>query len=681
MRKTNTIKLVISGWILLLLLPPVGSANDVTNPDALPAQSDALPSQSNALPSQTNALAAQGGLSLSLSNSRDCLTARVAADRELRLAVMPEIESSFLAQAETVPSSGQDRTRTRTRIGMSYDIAALARALTARGRADEECDAQGQGAARLIEEINLLRKRRILAGAAAAAKVYAEALPGARRQRLTLDESLKKGLISLRESDDFSEYLLEIELRTSEFQELLDRARAAETDQHIRAEVLEFFEPRAHSKISDGQDLETHAYRDPSSLIQLALNDELKIATRRAEQRTGNSWNLRIAGGYEQLSRSEGRPAIPGYATAELRYKLGSLWPDSSPLEDARSAESGNLPSPSIGQAVAATVRREITDYQRDQDTWAKQFALIQRRAVEFGERAKLEESTLKSDPHAATRKGMLEISRNRLNLTARAADLGARVGKSDDKLIQPEKTKNSTDLGKKLNPMIFDVTAGTVENRPQSTPVSPKAKETQLRSFASSETELVNRPNLTRITSSPTMRMHAIIPTPNRVSLAFRYKGSVSKPVPLAGGDVRNQLGIFLLGKDQCNLLYVMLRFNERGSKAKVTLAVQSKSNPKQSTHQECGNHGYTTLPPRAQNDIPDLVLNDGKIHVLTASAKSKDELEVTLDDRLVWSGQFPKEFAARLDKQGMIGVRSDNAVFEFEASDQSLSASQFGN
>ena len=154
---------------------------------------------------------------------------------------------------------------------------------------------------------------------------------------------------------------------------------------------------------------------------------------------------------------------------------------------------------------------------------------------------------------------------------------------------------------------------------------------------------------------------------------------------VSLAGGDVRNQLGIFLLGKDQCNLLYVMLRFQESASKSKakekVTLAVQSKSNPKLSTHQECGNHGYTTLPPLAQNDIPDLDFNDGKIHVLTASANSKEELEVTMDDRLVWAGKFPKEFAARLDKQGLIGVRSDNAVFEFEASDKSLSASQFRN
>jgi hypothetical protein len=406
---------------------------------------------------------------------------------------------------------------------MSYDIAALARALNARGWAEEECNAQGQGSARLIEEINLLRKRRIVAGAAAAAKIYAEALSKARGQRLMLDESLKKGLISLRESDDFSEYLLEIELRTIEFQELLDRARTTGTDQHIRTEVQDFFEPKANAKVSDGQALETQTLSDPSSLIQLALNDELKIATRRAEQRTSNSWNLRIAGGYEQLSRSDGRPSIPGYATAELRYKLGSLWPDSSPLDDERSAAPGNPPSPSSGQAVAATLRREITDYQRDQQTWQKQFALIQQRAVEFGERAKLEESSLKSDPHSATRKGMLEISRNRLNLTARAADLGARVGKSTEQEVA------------RKSPLTFDVTAGTVGNRPKSTPTSPKAKETQLRSFASSETDVVSRPDVTRITSSPTMRMHAIIPTPNRVSLAFRYNGSVSKPVPLA--------------------------------------------------------------------------------------------------------------------------------------------------
>jgi hypothetical protein len=643
----------------------------MTNPDAPPAQSESLP--------------AQIATSLRLSNSRDCLTARVSADREFRLAVMPEIESSFLAQAETIPSSGQDRTRTRTRIGMSYDIAALARALNARSLADEECSAPGQGSARLMEEINLLRKRRILAGAAAAAKIYAEELSNAKRQRLMLDESLKKGLISLRESDDFSEYLLEIELRTIEFQELLDRARAAGTDQHIRIEVLDFFEPKTNSKVSDGQALETQTSSDPSSIIQLAINDELKIATRRAQQRTSNSWNLRIAGGYEQLSRSEGRPTIPGYATAELRYKLGALWPDSSPLEDGRSAGPGNPPSPSIGQTLAATLRREITDYQRDQQTWQKQFALIQQRALEFGERAKLEESSLKSDPHAATRKGMLEISRNRLNLTARAADLGARIGKSDDTLILREKKRDNLDAGKKLNPLSFDVTAGAVENRPQSTPMVPKSKENQLRSFASSETDVASRPDLTRVTSSPTMRMHAFIPSANRVSLAFRYKGSVNKPVPLAGGDVRNQLGLFLLGKDQCNLLYVMLRFQEAASKskekpkAKVTLAVQSKSNPKLSTHQECGNHGYTTLPSLAQNDIPDLVLNDGKIHVLTAIAKSKEQLDVLMDERLVWSGKFPKEFAERLDKQGMIGVRSDNAVFEFEASDQSLSASQF--
>lgn len=663
MRNTRTILLVLQ----LLLLARAAWASDAPNTELRPAQILSLSS-----------------LSLSLSNKRDCLTARAAAERELSLAVMPEIESSFQAQAEPTASTGQDRTRTRTRIGLSYDIASLTRALSARDRAGEECSSQGRGATRLTEEISLLRKRRILAGAAAAVKIYEDALSKARQQRLKLDESIKNGLISLRESDDFSNFLLEIELRTMELQDLI--ARWTPNEGVVRQETVDFFETETNEKNPD-----------PSRLIQLALAEEMQLAADRAARRRESSWSFRIAGGYEQLSQSQGKPALPGYATAELRYKLGSLWPDSHSHGDAQSASEGNIPS--VSQDLSRTLQSEVNDYQRDRLMWQRQYELVRQRSDEFVQRVQLEEAALKSDPHAATRKGMLEISRNRLSLLARAADLGARSGKS----ASPLPTGDSQVFKNNPSSLVFEVTAGTVESRQWNSPASSPIKEQQLKMStdtketpgasenpmrsAGAETAAAGPNQLSRFTASPTMRMHATIPSPQKISLAFRYKGSVSAPTPLAGGDVRNQLGVFLLGKDQCNLLYVMLRFPEPASgesklkskatgstgseKSKVNLVVQTKINPRQSTHQECGNRGYNAVKPRLRVDLDASALTDGRIHVLTASAKSRNQLEVTLDERVVWTGDLPREFAERLDKPGLIGVRSDNATFEFEASE----------
>lgn len=144
---------------------------------------------------------------------------------------------------------------------------------------------------------------------------------------------------------------------------------------------------------------------------------------------------------------------------------------------------------------------------------------------------------------------------------------------------------------------------------------------------------------------------------------LAFVFHGESDETVPLANGELRQQIGIKLRAQDTCNVIYVMWRI------APTTgVWVQTKSNPGQKTHAECGDRGYKTLEstlPKGSAAPPSIV--KGEAHTLRADLDSGEDhtLRVHVDGQEVWRGVLPDEAFAF---DGPAGTRSDNGTFDFE-------------
>jgi hypothetical protein len=91
--------------------------------------------------------------------------------------------------------------------------------------------------------------------------------------------------------------------------------------------------------------------------------------------------------------------------------------------------------------------------------------------------------------------------------------------------------------------------------------------------------------------------------------------------------------------------------------------LEVSVKSNPGQSTHAECSDHGYTFVKPAwSRANLP--TVEAGASHTLSATIAG-DTLRISADGQLAWAGALPPQ-AFTFD--GPVGVRSDNGVFDVE-------------
>jgi hypothetical protein len=141
-------------------------------------------------------------------------------------------------------------------------------------------------------------------------------------------------------------------------------------------------------------------------------------------------------------------------------------------------------------------------------------------------------------------------------------------------------------------------------------------------------------------------------------LSLTFRLLGETAEQAPLGSGELRQQLGLELAARDQCNLLYVMWRQLPRPE-----LVVQVKRNAGDSTHAECENGGYHRLRPTRSASLP--VLVPGKAYTLGARIEQR-RLEVAIDGASVWQGPLD---GAALELSGRAGLRSDNLRFEVQA------------
>jgi hypothetical protein len=138
---------------------------------------------------------------------------------------------------------------------------------------------------------------------------------------------------------------------------------------------------------------------------------------------------------------------------------------------------------------------------------------------------------------------------------------------------------------------------------------------------------------------------------------IRFRYLGPSAGSKPLASGELRRQIGIKLRAQDTCNLLYAMWHI-EPDSK----IAVSVKRNPRMATHEQCGANGYVNITPLV--DVVRPQIGPGPSHRLRAELHDTD-LTLFADDAMVWQGNLGTQ---RIDFNGPVGLRTDNARFEFE-------------
>lgn len=137
--------------------------------------------------------------------------------------------------------------------------------------------------------------------------------------------------------------------------------------------------------------------------------------------------------------------------------------------------------------------------------------------------------------------------------------------------------------------------------------------------------------------------------------SLGFRFLGETQQRSRLRSGAEQAQLGLKLLSRDTCNVLYVMWRHSPRSE-----LVVSSKLNPAEDEHSGCENRGYARLRPESASALPHL--EPGVVHQLRADIVART-LRVYVNEDRVWEGKLPDGV---LELRGAAGVRSDNLRFE---------------
>ncbi|WP_426751940.1 hypothetical protein [Myxococcus sp. Y35] len=153
--------------------------------------------------------------------------------------------------------------------------------------------------------------------------------------------------------------------------------------------------------------------------------------------------------------------------------------------------------------------------------------------------------------------------------------------------------------------------------------------------------------------------RMRAVIPgsSTSLVELRFTVLGPSSVQVPLASGEMRQQVGLKLMSVDACNVLYAMWRMAP-----KPGIVVNFKRNPGLHTSRECGNRGYAIVKPEQHTALTAPAV--GVPHTLRAQLDGK-RLRIWADGTLAWQGPVP---AAAIVAGAPVGLRSDNLRLRFQ-------------
>ncbi len=154
-----------------------------------------------------------------------------------------------------------------------------------------------------------------------------------------------------------------------------------------------------------------------------------------------------------------------------------------------------------------------------------------------------------------------------------------------------------------------------------------------------------------------PKVRAYVTSAVSQDAEMQFTYLGATSQEARLGSGQTRRQFGLKLRAQDPCNLVYAMWRIEPESK-----LVVSVKRNPAQHASAECRNGGYQNIKPRRFAPVP--FLQPGSSHTLRAEM-SGEELRVFADDREVWEGNVGPD---AVGLEGPVGIRSDNARFEFD-------------
>lgn len=141
------------------------------------------------------------------------------------------------------------------------------------------------------------------------------------------------------------------------------------------------------------------------------------------------------------------------------------------------------------------------------------------------------------------------------------------------------------------------------------------------------------------------------------QASITVTYGGPTEVASKLASGQYQSQIGLKLRETNQCNLVYVMRRFEPVSE-----LAVLVKRNDGQTTHAQCEDHGYTKLV-----SIPLERARPGQTFSLSARFVDEATLRVRLNGRDVWVGKVESFNLG----YGQAGIRSDNARYTVKIGD----------
>jgi hypothetical protein len=194
------------------------------------------------------------------------------------------------------------------------------------------------------------------------------------------------------------------------------------------------------------------------------------------------------------------------------------------------------------------------------------------------------------------------------------------------------------------------------------STLATPLFSQTQaLRPLKQAELDVtdgnVRNANGHLLVDAPEMRAILRVPGTRLIEVPFTYVGPTDATSKLADGNVRRQFGLKLNAQDACNVLYVMWRISP-----KPDLVISMKHNPGMHSSSQCGDGGYRNLKPGKWAPVPEL--QAGSSHILRAEVHKQD-LQVRVDDELVWEGSIPSE---AMPFDGPSGLRSDNVRVQFD-------------
>lgn len=150
--------------------------------------------------------------------------------------------------------------------------------------------------------------------------------------------------------------------------------------------------------------------------------------------------------------------------------------------------------------------------------------------------------------------------------------------------------------------------------------------------------------------TSSASSRMDILNNNGEDLEVKFKYLGPTENTSLLASGAYQEQFGLKLRSSNTCNLVYVMRRINPLS-----TISISFKRNDGMTTHEECGDKGYTIVK---NIYVPRLAVGDEEV---LSARFDEDLLTVWLNSNKIWSGLVDYHIT------GIGGVRTDNVKVEF--------------